>query len=369
MASFPTEAQADRLARAVLTKRVALKPGENVTIETYPSSLPWATGFVREARRLGAHPLIHYEDERSYWDAIASGRASEIGNPGDHEWALLEDTDVYVYFWGPENVARRQKLPDKVGEQLFAFNGKWYDVASKHHVRGVRMGIARATEQNARFWGASLPRWRRELMEAGLRDPEKLVPDARKVASALGRKGTLRIRHPNGTDLTLALAERETTSYVGKVTPALQKTRFGMMASVPDANVLVTVDESTAEGTFASNRPTFAGGTPRRGAQWTFRGGRLTSAKFAEGGREFERGFRSAGKGRDSPSFVEIGLEPAIHISPTSEESERGAVTFGVGGNDSLGGKNDVDFLAYVTLAGAEITLDGRTIAAGGRLG
>ena len=69
----PSPQEADRLARQVLTVRLRLKAGENVTIETYPTALPWALGFVREARRLGARPVLHYEDERSYWTAVDVG--------------------------------------------------------------------------------------------------------------------------------------------------------------------------------------------------------------------------------------------------------------------------------------------------------
>jgi len=36
----PSVREADRLARGVLTHRLGVKPGENVTIEVYPSALP-----------------------------------------------------------------------------------------------------------------------------------------------------------------------------------------------------------------------------------------------------------------------------------------------------------------------------------------
>ena len=101
---------ADRLARVTLRQRLGLKPRENVTIEAFSSTLPWAAGFVREARRIGANPLVHFEDEASYWAAVREGRASVIGAPGDHEWAGLGETDVYIYFWGPTEIERRARL-------------------------------------------------------------------------------------------------------------------------------------------------------------------------------------------------------------------------------------------------------------------
>jgi leucyl aminopeptidase (aminopeptidase T) len=368
MPSVPTEAQADQLARGVLKTRLGLKPKENVTIEAYTSSLPWAAGFVRQARKMGARPLLHYEDENAYWHAVDSGNAELIGTPGDHEWAALENTDVYVYFWGPENQSRLRALPESTQEKLYAFNSRWYDLASKNGVRGARMGIARVTEENARFWGVSLARWRKELLAASSRDPKDLAHDAGRLQSALSRSALIRIQHPNGTDLTLALAKRKPTTYVGKVTPQSRKTRFGTMASVPDANVLVSLDEGTAEGTLVANRPTLVLGSPLRGGRWTFADGRLTQASFAEGERSFQKDFAAAPAGKDRPSFFEIGMDPAIHASPTFEESERGAVTIGVGGNSGFGGKTKCDFVSYITLADATVSLDGRSIARGGRI-
>jgi len=369
MPNDPTPAQADRLARRVLSARLGLRPKENVTIEAYPTSLPWAAGFVREARRMGARPLLHYEDEHSYWHAVENGRASLLGTPGEHEWAALEKTNVYVYFWGPENQARLRALPDATQEKLFAFNRRWYDLAGKSGVRGVRMAIARATEENARFFGVSLPTWRKEVLAASLRDPRTLARDAERVRAALARSGSIRIEHANGTDLTLALAGREPTVFLGQVTPKTRRTSFGgLMASVPDANVLVAIDESTAEGTLVANRPTFVLGPALRGARWRFEAGRLRSANFAEGGGWFRRDFARAPAGKDRPSFVEIGLDPAIHAAPTCEESERGAVTIGVGGNSNFGGATKCPYVSYVTLAGATVSVEGERILRGGRV-
>lgn len=368
MPTLPTEAQADHVARRVLTSRLGLRPRENVTIEVYPSSLPWAAGFVRQARRLGAYPLLHYEDESSYWQAVDSGNASIVGTPGDHEWAALERTDVYVYFWGPEDQARYHALPESTASKLTSFNRHWYEIAGKSGVRGVRMGIARVTEANARFWGVSLARWKKEVLAASLRDPETLARDAGRIRRALAGGSEVRIHHPNGTDLTLGLAQRRPTVFLGKVTPKSRGGASGTMASVPDANVLVALAEDTADGTFVANRPTLIPGPSLRGARWTFEDDRLARADFADGGRSFQRRFAAASTGKDRPSFIEIGLDPAIHASPTLEESERGAVTIGVGGNSQLGGKTKCAFLSYVTLAGATVSVDGRPIARAGRI-
>src|SRR5208283_4720810 len=152
---------------------------------------------------------------------------------------------VYIYFWGPEDGARLEELPSATFEKLVAFNSKWYELASRSGVRGARMGIARVTPANARHWGVSFDAWRKEVVAASKLDPKQLVADSRKVQKALEGGHTARMRHPNGTDLNLALAGRKARVDLGWVTAASQRARFGMMTSVPDGCVYVAIDEST----------------------------------------------------------------------------------------------------------------------------
>lgn len=366
--TVPTPREADRLARQVLTTRLHLKADENVTIEVYPTALLWALGFVREARRLGARPLLHYEDERSYWTAVEEGRAELIGTAGRHEWAALSKTDVYVYFWGPEDQNRLNHLPDAVGEKLVGFNDRWYTEAHRAGLRGVRMGIARVTAANARRWGVPLAAWRKEMMIASTLDPKKFVPSSQKLRKALERGHSARISHPNGTDLSLGLLRRKAWVPLGWVTPASMRRPFGMMASVPDGSVYVAVDEATAEGTLVSNRMSGLFGEPVRGGQWTFRRGRLVGQRYSEGGASVRGDYAKGGKGRDRPSMLEVGLDPSIRISPNMEENERGAVSVGVGSNAGFGGQTRCNFVAHLTVAGAELSIDGRTVVRDGRI-
>jgi len=366
--SDPSSRDADQLARRVLTTRVRLKPGENVTIETYPSALPWALGFVREARRLGARPLLHYEDEDSYWSAVKEGHADLIGHPGGHEWAALKQTDVYVYFWGPEDRARRTRLAAPLAERLVAFNPEWYRVARRHRVRGLRMGIAQVTPAAARYWGVPYESWRAEVVRSTMADPADFVRDARKLTRAFERGRSVRLRHTNGTDLTLGLAGRKALSSLGWVTPATRRTPFGMLANAPDGSVYVAVDESTADGMLVANRRTTRLDVPVEGGRWTFRRGRLVGQTYSAGGGAVRAASKAGGRGRDRPSMLEVGLDPNVRNSPGLEENERGSVSVGVGGNAGFGGATRSPFLMHLSVAGAELTIDDRLVVRGGRI-
>jgi leucyl aminopeptidase (aminopeptidase T) len=362
------EARADQLARHVLNERLHLRPKENVLIEAYPSALPWAAGFVREARRKGAIPVVHYEDEASYWRATEEGRAGLLGTMGAAEKAALAAADVYIYFWGPENLARRWKMDGSDQDRTTAFNATWYEVARKSGLRGARMGIARVTEANARTFGVSYRAWLDEMFAASVRDPRASLKDLERVRRALEHGSTVRFRHSNGSDLTLGLRQRPAREGIGRVTPAEMKTPFGMLASVPEGATWVAIDEETADGTLVANLPTWVGGSPRKGGVWTFRDGRLVKWRYSAGGGEFASGYAKGGKGRDQPSFVQVGLDPSLRMSPMMEESHRGAVAVGVGGNTGFGGANKANFLEMLIVEGGELRVDGRAIVRAGRI-
>lgn len=367
MASFPSPEQADRLGRAVLRQRLRLRPKERVTIESYPTSLPWAAGFVREARRLGAYPIVHYEDEASYWDAAEHGRAGLIGALPAHEAAALGETDAYVFFWGPEDLDRRDRLPESAQESLFSFNPRWYELAKKAGLRGARMGIARATPANARRYGVPLARWQSQLYGASLEDPARLAPTALKIARALGGRGEVRLTHPNGTDLTLALDTRPVQQATGLLPPPSKRGLFGRMVNVPDGSVYVSIDESTADGTLVANRPTNATGPSLEGGRWTFKDGRLVGHRYRRGDRAFTTQFGAATGAKDRPAFLEVGVVPGLEGVPLLEENELGSVTVGIGGNGSFGGKNRSTLFQFLSLAGATLTVGGRAVVRAGR--
>jgi len=166
----------------------------------------------------------------------------------------------------------------------------------------------------------------------------------------------------------LGLAGRSALAATGEVTPAARATRFGRMTSVPDANVYVAVDETTADGRVVSNRTNSMLAEPLEGGRFTFREGRLKGFSFSKGGSPFRKAYRAGGPGKDRPSFLEIGLDPDVRVAPGLEESERGAVTVGAGGNAPFGGKTSSSFLGYVTVGGADLFIDDRPVVRGGRL-
>lgn len=84
----PTKAASDplylKVARKVLSETVGLKKGESLTIEAWSNSLPFALTVSLEAKKMGAVPLMIYEDEATYIQGVRSTPKDARGVMGKH---------------------------------------------------------------------------------------------------------------------------------------------------------------------------------------------------------------------------------------------------------------------------------------------
>jgi leucyl aminopeptidase (aminopeptidase T) len=358
----PTEQTRSKLARAVLTRNLGVRRGERVIIEGWTHTLPWSVALLREARRLGAEAIVLYEDEAAYWDSVEAGEAARIGKVGAHEWAALRHSDVYVHLWGPGDRVRLNALPAKLQSQLFGFNEEWYRVARLGKVRGARLEVGRPYPALADAYGVKEASWMDQVIRGTLVDPARLAHAATPVARALARGKRLRIHDGHGTDLTLGLAHRPVRWSTGTIRPAAQRGPYDNMITLPGGALAVALDERVAEGTIVANRTNYFDDGKATGAVFHFAKGRLTEATFEQGQERFDEPYRTAGKGRDQPGMLRIGLNPELHDTPQLEDVERGAVMVSVGGNRSIGGSNGASFFGWAINVGARVEIDGRPV-------
>ena len=84
------------LANAVLSRNLKVKKGESVVIEAWTHALPYVRAFVREARRLGAHPTVLYEEEDAWWDAVKSKQLGSFQKLSAAERETIASADVFL---------------------------------------------------------------------------------------------------------------------------------------------------------------------------------------------------------------------------------------------------------------------------------
>ena len=272
-------------------------------------------------------------------------------------------------FWGPGDTDRIEKVPERTFDGAHAWNWPWYAVARKAGLRGVRMTEGFVTEGRARKWGVDLARWNESMLRACLIDPRETAKTGARLAKALSRGRKVRITHPNGTDLEVALARVAPRLIDGRPHPYHKGDhKSGMLQHVPAGTLDVALDSKTAEGNFHANRRTNIWWTVHSEGSLEFADGKLTSYAFGEGEEEFVRQFKNGTAGKDRTSLLKLGLNPAVQDVPNLETVEVGSVSLQIGGNRHVGGTNRSSFFTWFSLAGSEIAVDGTPVIRAGKV-
>jgi aminopeptidase len=360
---------AEALARVLLGTSLGVRRGENVIIETWTHTLPYARACVAEARRRGAFPLLLYEDEQAFWRSLEVAPARQLGRVGSHEWAALSKSQAYVFFPGPADRPRWRNLPGEAMRQSVAYNMEWYRRAKASRLRGVRSMLGYASDQAAAGWHVDGPAWREQLVRGSTEaDPVAIKRDAARLSARLKKGRELRITASNGTDISLYLRGRVPMAEDG-ITDAQDVKAGNNVAVQPPGSVAVAVDERSGSGLAVANRPSFLRSGRIEGAQWEFVNGQMVTGSFTDGAESFEKSTEAASAGWNRIGFFSLGLNPALAAgTPQVEDQEAGAVSLGIGGNAAYGGKNANPFLAWMVIGEATVALDGKPLVDRGKL-
>lgn len=361
-----------QFARNLLHNTLRLTRGENLLVETWDATLPWAVSVTLEARAMGARPLLSVKDEASYWRSLTDARSSQLGKVGDHEWAALRSSDAFVSFYGPMDAEREERLPPAAQRRLQSNNHELMRTIQKYGVRTVRWDLGRTSELWARRYGVNLATWRSELVQAASVDPRRLRKEGLAVGERLRKGRELRISHPNGTDLSLRLGSRRAKLDDGVIDK--EDLRAGdLVVVIPSGVVSTTLVETFAEGTFV---PTGTGALwthEEEGhlppGRWTFHEGALADFAIPSDGVRLRRELRRLGNPRVPVGQISVGLNRRISSIPLLFDQEYGTLTLEIGRNAHLGGRSRVPhLLAFLPLRGGTMEIDGEPVVVAGRL-
>jgi leucyl aminopeptidase (aminopeptidase T) len=370
----PTASADERLramARSIVRQSLKVRRGEWVLIDTWSSTLAEANALALESLRVGGRPSVIYRDEATFWAASTEVPSRHLSYFGAHRKAALERSDVFITFFGPSDRERFHALPPRVIRGLREGQDDLYETTARAGARAVQLALGRVSPASARMYGVDPTAWRNELVEASLVEPRVLARRARLIIDRLSRPVTVRVAHPNGTDLTLRLLGRRPAVSDGRV-PKARRGAAWTLVVLPAGVVVAPLAETVADGVFRSNQPSSVGLSTTvgemSGGRWTFRDGRLTRYGFDVGEELFAQSYVRAPDGKDRPGALSIGLNERIDSAPLLEDQALGTVTLQIGRNDHLGGRNRARWWAWLYLRGADVTVDGEPLLRGGRI-
>jgi leucyl aminopeptidase (aminopeptidase T) len=173
------------VARVVLDTTLKVKKGESVTVETWKSGLEFALEVVKQSRRIGAIPLLIYEDERCYLDGAKNAPKDVWGLMGNHEYNLIAASDAYVFIPGPPLGVYYKRMTREQFAESTKYNGSWYKAATKAKLRGARLSFGYVGEDLARFLGKSVKDVVGGQLQAALTDLKKVSHTGKVIGAKL----------------------------------------------------------------------------------------------------------------------------------------------------------------------------------------
>ncbi len=361
---MPTHADVCPVAKMIVRKSLAIKPGENVIVESWDHQLQLAGDIVYWCREAGAKPLLLVEREEDVAHSLKLP-ASKLGKVGSHEWAALEEADAYAFIPGPADPTIFNENPGK-RDAFFANNSEWYRRARRYGVRGSRSLLGYVSPMRAKLNGIGYEAWRRMVLEASLVDPTKVARRASALAKALEDGEEMRITAPHGTNLFLGLKYRPIRD--DGITDKRDLTEGYPITYFPGGGVWTAVEEGSAEGRVVFDRPCLQDYTWVHDLEWRVEGGLLVDYTGGEGLGAFTKAYDGAGKGKEVLGEVDIGLNPRMEYGTPFDYGVMGSVALSIGDNTFVGGKNPSEFSASGILSHATVEVDGRTVVRRGRL-
>jgi leucyl aminopeptidase (aminopeptidase T) len=311
-----------QIAGKILTESLGVKKGETVTVETWNTGLGLAREVVRQARRMGAIPVMIFEDERTFIDGVKGAPREMLGKMGKHEYGLLGATDAYVFIPGPPLGVYYRKVTRDQYAKATQYNSSWYQAAEKARLRGVRVSFGYVGKDLAGYLGKDADKIASAQLSAALSNFRKMktkgVALSRKLsdqstAILTTSAGELKFRLKGGLEIEDGLVDKNdlaTGQNVAYIPPGLVSKEVvptsarGKVKLSPSLTRLGVVDDLTL----------------------TFNGGQLTGWSPGRPAGVVDEVLASIKESNRRISLVTVGLNPKLSFGNALDRFVLGAI-------------------------------------------
>jgi leucyl aminopeptidase (aminopeptidase T) len=361
-----------KLAHTLVNQCAAIAEGEQILITGGARDLDLLENIAIEVRKLGAHPLITLETE-----ALARRMLTEVPPKFDAQertfaLRLAELVNVYIYVDSRERLDLLADIPVQRRTEADRAEFAFADALLKRNVRQLYLGNGLyPTPARAAQFGISEVELARIFWNGINVDYTQLQATAEKVQKRLADGREVKITAPNGTNLTVKIAQRLVFVSDGVIS-SKDRAQGGAacQAYLPAGEVYVTPVPGSANGTFIVEN-FFYEGKLIEGLKLEFKDGKLTTMTAKSDFTLLKQRYDAAPAGRDLFGYVDLGVNPNVEIPKDSRMvawMAAGTIAIGVGANTWAGGDNNVPFEVYALLNGGTLTIDGKPVIEKGKL-
>jgi aminopeptidase len=258
------DARIDKLAANLIRYSTKLKPGENVLIEAFDVPSDIVAALVREARAVGANPVVWLKDNQVLRELYRTADEATMTLSGELERAVMERMQAYIGIRGALNITELSDVPPA---QMGIFQKLWWKpVHSDIRVNKTRWVVLRyPTPSMAQQANMSTEAFEDFYFNVCAELSYTRMSEAMDPLKARMER-TDRVRLvAKGTDLSFSI----------KGIPAI---KCDGHRNIPDGEVYTSPVRNSVNGTIAYNAPTIYQGVPFDNVTLEFKDGKIVKA-------------------------------------------------------------------------------------------
>jgi aminopeptidase len=360
--------------RAIATsiaRNAAIREGELVWIYGGSSDVEFMEKLAVAVAALGGQPLVSLFSDVTMRDWYRDVPERFDTMRDDWRWLVHQNADVVFLLQRIDPATYEGIAPERLRAYGVGNAGLW-DALQERGVRIVWIGNrVHPSEWSARMFGIEQSELESIYWKGMATDAARLTSAGERFREILRGASTVRIRHPNGTDITVGVAGQRIVVTDGSFPPtrAEPDPSTGLHETwLPGGEVTLGVDPESAEGRLVLER-FFLDGHDVGPTTLTFSGGRLLSLESGSDLSRLRELTQSALPLSDRLTGLKFGVNPDITDERILPWMGAGMVSPTLGSNLVLGGDIDLPYgPVFLTLSGSTIQVDGRVVVDGGVL-
>lgn len=343
-----------KAASKILKESLHLDKGESITIETWNNGQAFAQKLVMEARKIGAMPLVVFEDTDAFVQGAKAMDKEYGGKMGKHEYAMLSGSDAYVFIPGPPLSAYYSRISNEERNASTEYNSSWFKAAREAKLRGVRLTFGWVGKEMAKALGEAPDKIVEQQLKAVVDADFSSIGNAgKKIAQYLQDGATCVVTSANGSKLEFRL-QGDADVEEGIMDKAAVADG-SLMTFMPTGRVSKEVDSSVVSGRVKG----FSAATPFgmiKDGTFEFESGKITKWESKSSAKALEKAVQNIDEDSRHLTLFSIGLNPAAKMGYGIDRFAKGVVSLNV--TTKLG----------AILPRASVSVNGKEIVRAGKL-
>jgi leucyl aminopeptidase (aminopeptidase T) len=349
----------DAITTSIARRSARVQPGELVWIEGGADDVAFMERLAAAVGVEGGHPIVTvYSDEMvRRWYQDVPERFD--GQRDEWLWALNERAHVIIRVHS-NNPGVYATVPTARLDAWGAANSGAGALLVARGARVVRVGNGlHPSAWRAAMLGVDSLELERIYRAGLLTDPVALAETGERLRDVLRGASTVRVQHPNGTDITVGIGAGRIVVSDGTTALSTRPDQAGGLNQtwLPGGEVTLGLDPGSADGRLAVER-IFLDGQAIGPVTFTYGGGRLQALESDMGIPALRPYIDPAVPLSERLTGLKFGLNPDVADPRVLPLMGAGMFSFSMGSNRVLGGDIDLPFMFFLTLAGATVHAD-----------